>query len=168
MEKETVIICTYISQSQDYASRNVAATLTKKLQRWKQNVNFFCVIFFLGPQVWHMELPRLGVKWELQLLAYTTATATMDLSSICGLHHSSQQCQILSPLSEARNQTQVPMDTSWVPYHWATVGTSVNYFLYDHKLLNPGHAPQEEFLWLFKFIPENTPSTHNILLRYKD
>ena len=26
----------------------------------------------------HMENPRLGVKWELQMLAYTTATATWD------------------------------------------------------------------------------------------
>ena len=31
---------------------------------------------FLGPQVWHMEVPRLGVEPELQLLAYATATAT--------------------------------------------------------------------------------------------
>ena len=28
--------------------------------------------------MWHMEGPRLGVESELQLLAYTTATATMD------------------------------------------------------------------------------------------
>ena len=33
--------------------------------------------FFLnGPYLWHMEVPRLGVESELQLLAYTTATAT--------------------------------------------------------------------------------------------
>ena len=30
--------------------------------------------FFLGPHLWHMEVPRLGVDSELQLLAYTTAT----------------------------------------------------------------------------------------------
>ena len=48
-----------------------------------------------------MEVPRLGVELELQLLAYTTATATAtpDLSCLCDLHHSSQQCQILNPLS---------------------------------------------------------------------
>ena len=33
-------------------------------------------IFFLGPHLQHMEVPRLGVKLELQLPAYTTATAT--------------------------------------------------------------------------------------------
>ena len=36
---------------------------------------YFC---FLGPLLWHMEVPRLGVKVELQLLAYTTVTATLD------------------------------------------------------------------------------------------
>ena len=33
----------------------------------------FC---FLGPHSWHMEVPRLRVESELQLPAYTTATAT--------------------------------------------------------------------------------------------
>ena len=36
---------------------------------------YFC---FLGPHPGHMEVPRLGVKWELQLPAYTTATAMPD------------------------------------------------------------------------------------------
>ena len=46
-----------------------------------------------------MEVPKLGVKTELQLPAYTIAiaTATLDLSCICDLHHSSQQCWILTP-----------------------------------------------------------------------
>ena len=39
----------------------------------------------------HMEVPRLGVTLELQLPAYTTATATSDLSCICDLHHSTRQ-----------------------------------------------------------------------------
>ena len=51
-----------------------------------------------------MEVPGLGVELELQLPDYTTATATamQDLSSLFDLHHSSQQRQILNPLSEAR------------------------------------------------------------------
>ena len=50
-----------------------------------------------------MEVPRLGVELELQLLAYATATAMPDLSRICDLHHSLQQRWILNPLSEARD-----------------------------------------------------------------
>ena len=34
-----------------------------------------------------MEVPRLGVKSELQPLAYDTATAMPDPSPICNLHH---------------------------------------------------------------------------------
>ena len=46
--------------------------------------------FFLGPHLWHMEVSRLGVESELQLLAYAPATATPDPSCVCNLHHSSQ------------------------------------------------------------------------------
>ena len=61
-----------------------------------------------------MEVPRLGVELELQLLTYTTATATSDLSPICDLTHRSWQRQILNPLSEARDQTHIFIDTSQV------------------------------------------------------
>ena len=59
-----------------------------------------------------MEVPRLGVESELQLLAYATATAMPDQSQVCKLHHSLRQCQILNPLSEARDQAHILMDTS--------------------------------------------------------
>ena len=65
-----------------------------------------------------MEVLWPGVKWELHLpLAYATATAMPDLSHIHDLHHNSWQRQIPNPLSEARDQTHVLMDTSWVHYH---------------------------------------------------
>ena len=51
-------------------------------------VSLFCV-FFLGLCPKHMEVPRLGVESQLQLLAGTTATATPDLSCVCDLHHGS-------------------------------------------------------------------------------
>ena len=60
-----------------------------------------------------MKVPRLGVKLELQLLVYTTNTAMQDLSHICNLYHSSQQCRILNPLGEDRDRTRTLMDTSW-------------------------------------------------------
>ena len=48
----------------------------------KQNCTFF---FFSGPHLRHMEVPRLGVKSELQLQAYTIATTTWDLSRFATL-----------------------------------------------------------------------------------
>ena len=61
-----------------------------------------------------MEVPNLGVHLELWPLAYTTATAVQDLSHVCNLYHSSEQCQILNTLREARDQTLVLMDASRV------------------------------------------------------
>ena len=61
-----------------------------------------------------MEVPRLGVESDVQLLAYTRATATPDPSHVFSLHHSSRQCQILNPMSEAKDWTCILMDTSQV------------------------------------------------------
>jgi len=61
-----------------------------------------------------MEVHRLWVKSELQLPAYAIATAMPDLSRICNLYHSSWQCHILNPLSEARDQTCILVVTSQV------------------------------------------------------
>ena len=68
------------------------------------------VLFFLGPHLQHMQVPRLGVESEVRLPVYTTATATPDLSHFCNLHHSSQQRRILNSLSEARDRTYVLTD----------------------------------------------------------
>ena len=54
------------------------------------------------------------------------ATAMLDLSCVCDLHHSSWQCRILNPLSEARDRTHVLMDTSQVHYGCTTVGTPLS------------------------------------------
>ena len=68
-----------------------------------------------------MKVPRRGVESELQLPAYTTGTETPDPSLICDLHHSSQQHwissqqrQILNPLSEAKDRTHILMDSRQV------------------------------------------------------
>ena len=46
---------------------------------------FFLSLVFLRLYLQHMEVPRLGVESELQLLAHTAATATRDLSRVCNL-----------------------------------------------------------------------------------
>ena len=81
---------------------------------------FFC---FLGPYLWHMEVSRLGVKSELQLPADTTATATQDPNVVCDLQHSSRQCRIPNPLSEARDRTRIFKDTSCICFDCTTIGT---------------------------------------------
>ena len=53
-----------------------------------KNANCCFVFVFLGPHPQHMEVPRPWVQSELQLLAYTTATATWDLSGACDLRDS--------------------------------------------------------------------------------
>ena len=60
-----------------------------------------------------MEVPRLGVESELQLPAYATATAPLDLSHICDLHHSLQQCQTLTPLSHHENPRETVNEISF-------------------------------------------------------
>ena len=70
-----------------------------------------------------MEVPRLGVQSELQLLAYTTAIATPDPSRLFDLHHSSGQRRILNPLSEARDGTCILMDASQIHFCCAMTGT---------------------------------------------
>ena len=54
--------------------------------------------------MWHMEIPRLGIESELQLLDYSTP----------------QKHRILNPLSEARDQTCILMGTSQIRFHCTT------------------------------------------------
>ena len=70
-----------------------------------------------------MEVPRLRVESELQLPAYTTATAMWDLSLFCDVHHSTWQHQVLNPLSKARDQTHNLMVPSWIVNHCTRTGT---------------------------------------------
>ena len=72
---------------------------------------------FLGPQPLHMEVPKLGVKLELQLPGYARATTMPDTRGICELHHSSRQRRIPNPLSEAMDQTQNLIAPSRICFH---------------------------------------------------
>ena len=61
-----------------------------------------------------MEVPGLGVKSELQVLAYTTATATLDPSRVCDLHYSLWQHRILHLLIEAGIEPISSWTLCWV------------------------------------------------------
>ena len=65
-------------------------------------------------------MPRLGAESELQLPAYTTATAAQDPSCVYGLHYSSRAT--LDPLRETwsteqgHDRTHVLMDAGQFRY----------------------------------------------------
>ena len=80
-----------------------------------------------------MEVPRLRVELELQLLAYTTATP--HPSRICNLHHRSWQHQILNPLSKARDQTRNLVVPSWIHFCCTTTGTLKYTLFFKNYLL---------------------------------
>ena len=90
-----------------------------------------------------MEVPRLGVKSELQLPAYARATAMPDPSCVCDLHYRSWQSQILNPLSEARDETSNLIVPSWIHFHCAMMGTPV----LGDLVLNP------HFCFIFPRVP---------------
>ena len=64
-------------KAEEVSGPPLLASLSGSLFTW----GFFYLVFwillfcFLGPRLRHMEVSRLGVESELQLLAYTTATA---------------------------------------------------------------------------------------------
>lgn len=98
------------------------------------------LLVFLGPPPGHVEVPRLGVPSEPQLPAYTTATVAQDPSCICELRHSSRQPGTLNPLHEARDQTPILMDTSWVLNPVSHSGNS--------QSVTENHLPEHSEAWI--------------------
>ena len=88
---------------------------------------------FLGPHLHHMEVPRPGVELELQVPAYTTATATWNPSHVQDLHHSSWRHRILNPLSEG-DRVHILMNPSWHVNCWATKGTPRSLILKTYEI----------------------------------
>ena len=84
---------------------------------------YFLFFYFLGPHPQPMEVPRLGVQSELLAFTAATATSNLDPSCVCDLHHSSRQCRILNPLSEARDWTLNITVPSQICFRCPTMGT---------------------------------------------
>ena len=59
-----------------------------------------------------MEVPWAKGQIGAVAIAYATATAILDLSCICNVHHSLGQCWIPNLLSEARDQIRNLTDTT--------------------------------------------------------
>ena len=125
------------------------------IKRIKMNISswFFLLTFFLfraTPMAY--GVPRLGVELELQLSAYTTATAILNLSRICDLSHSLYQHWILNTLSKARIWTHILWILVSFLTHWATMVTPR--FLFVWKYSGVGIAQVSEYpklLWIVSF-----------------
>ena len=110
-----------------------------------------------------MEILRLGVELELQLPAYTTATAMWDPSLIHNLHRSSQWGWIPNPLREARGRTHVIMDINRIRFLCATTGTPK--YIVVIKSLPLIHFNTLSFaIHGFCFFPILSPSLCNLAL----
>ena len=109
---------------------------TQNINTLGQTLGSHFFFFFLGPNPRHMEIPRPWIEPELKLLAYTTATATQDLSHVCNLQHRSLQRQIPEPLSEARDRPCIPMDTSRICFRCTTKGIPQAVILIPDALAN--------------------------------
>ena len=83
-----------------------------------------------------MEVPRLEAESELQLQAYTTASAIPDPSCICDLCHS---CGNARFLAKARNSTCTLMDTSWVLNPLSHSRNSESALLLKAQVVTVGH-----------------------------
>ena len=59
--------------------------IVRRLIQFNRFVSLF-VFLFLGPHLWPMEVPRIGVESQLQLPAYTTATAMRAPSNVHDLY----------------------------------------------------------------------------------
>ena len=87
-------------------------------------IYLFIYVFVFGPfRATPTACGGLIGAMELQLPAYTRATAMPDPSHICGLHHSSQQRWILNPLSKARDWTRNLTVSGQIHFCCATMGT---------------------------------------------
>ena len=79
------------------------------------NITFFLFILFIYLFIF---------AFRAAPMAYGSSQARVQVgTAAAGLCHSSQQCRILNPLSKARDQTCILMDTSQFHYCWATMGT---------------------------------------------
>jgi len=95
---------------------------------WKFSPFFSAFVLFRAALEAYGGSQARGREPELQLPAYTTATATPDPSLVCDLHHSSRQRRILHPLSEARDGTRNLMVPSRIRFGCATNGNSSHHF----------------------------------------
>ena len=80
-------------------------------------------------------------------LIWAVVAGLCQSHSICDLHHSSRQRQILIPLSKARDQTRNLKIPSWIRFRYAMMGTPTTSILKAH--IAPTHFIQSLMFSIF-------------------
>ena len=117
------------------ASSKIPVELVSAAPQREPDTDFFgfrfCFVlfcFFVGFKA--IPLAYGSFQARSQIRAVATATAMLDPSRVCNLHHSSWQCWILNPLSEARDPTLTLMVPSRIHFCSTTTG-SLNLLLLE-------------------------------------
>ena len=84
---------------------------------------FILLFYFLLSKATPVAYVNSQARGQIGATAVAIATVMQSPSCVCKLHHSSWQHWISNPLSEAREQTHILMDTSWTHFHCATMET---------------------------------------------
>ena len=90
------------------------------------NLEQFCQLFFVfhAIDIFEAYKPVLFFFFRVTSVAYGDSQARGQIrATAAGLQHGSQQCWILNPLSEARDQTLNFMFPSWILFHCTMTGT---------------------------------------------
>ena len=91
----------------------------------------------------------LPLQYLAQSVSLRHYSATQDLSHIFDIHHSSRQHWIPHPVSKARDRTRILMDTSWIWFCCATMGTPWNPGLYPVRFSFLIFSPCYAFMFIF-------------------
>ena len=93
----------------------IAMGFRASMHGWRWSIIYFIAnlfLFFFPAAFAAYGISQARGRIELQLgHNYATATATPDPSHICDPCHSLRQCQILNPMSEARDRIHILLET---------------------------------------------------------
>ena len=118
----------YVLPQYSQKTYKVHSFIISTLQIKKSSLLVF-FFFSLGLYPWQMEVPRLGGRiGAIAASLYHSHGNVGSKPHLQPIPHSWQRW-IPNPLSEARDQLCILMDTSWICFHCATTGTHENQVL---------------------------------------
>ena len=125
---------------------------SSSLKRYMYYTSFLFVCFCLfraKPSAYGSSQARGWVGATATAVGLHHSTATWHPSRICDLQHSSWQCQILNPLSEARDWTCILVDASQIRFRWAMMGTPLLHFWFGAVEWDDVYVVSTMCPWIF-------------------